>query len=645
MPERFFFMTSVTPPRSARFAGLDGLRAIAVALVLAYHLFPQWLFAGGFVGVDVFFVLSGFLITSLLLAERARTGRIRLVGFWKRRARRLLPALALVVTVCASAAWLVGGDVLARMGTQILGAATFSYNWMALGTGSAYFSAASPELFRNLWSLAVEEQFYVLWPLVLPLFLLIPSRWVRAGVAAVAAGGSAWWMAHLVTADGAVTRAYFGTDAHAFGLLLGVALAFVLPAVRSDPPAWMRHRAWRLAGLPVGVAALTGIIAIAMRPAGTDAATFPGALVAASIATLVAIVAGVWPGSWFGRVLDIPPLRWIGDRSYGLYLWHWPILVLVTAETGGPQNGVPVSAGAAALVLTIVASEASYRVVEMPVRRYGFRGALARVRGALRAGPASRFAAVTAVAGALLVTGGTTAAIASAPRETAAESAVQAGIDALRERDATPSPTPTPPGATPTPTPAPEETAPAITGEHITAIGDSVMLASASALMERFPGIAVDASVSRSMYAGPGILEQLAASGQLRECVVVALGTNGPIERETLQRLHEIVGSERDLVLVNAHAPRDWIPGVNEQLAAFAGARTGVVVADWTGAITPHEDLLAGDRIHPGDAGGRVFAQAVADAIADARTERDELAQRLLLRERLADAGLLSEPR
>src|SRR3546814_73481 len=122
-------MTLPSSSRPARFAGLDGLRAIAVALVIAYHLFPDWVFAGGFVGVDVFFVISGFLITTLLLAERDRTGSVSLSGFWKRRARRLLPALAVVVTVCASLAWLIGGDVLARLGMQILGAATFSYNW------------------------------------------------------------------------------------------------------------------------------------------------------------------------------------------------------------------------------------------------------------------------------------------------------------------------------------------------------------------------------------------------------------------------------------------------------------------------------------------------------------------------------------
>ncbi|WP_245233113.1 acyltransferase family protein [Microbacterium sp. dk485] len=614
-------MTPPAPPRPARFAGLDGLRAVAVALVIVYHLFPGWVFAGGFVGVDVFFVISGFLITTLLLGERERTGRIALGAFWTRRARRLLPALALVVTVCASAAWLVGGDVLARVGAQVLGAATFGYNWISLAEGSSYFASSAPELLRNLWSLAVEEQFYVVWPLLLPLVLLLPWRSARVGLALVAAAASAWWMAHLVTVDGAVTRAYFGTDSHAFGILIGVALAFAMQRVLHDPPAWMQRQPWRVGAAAAGSGALAGIVWVATVPATDSAATFPGALGAASVLTAVAIAAGVWPGSKFGRGIDAAPLRWIGDRSYGLYLWHWPLVVLL-ASGAAPGAGVPVEAGFAALILTAALSEASYRLVETPVRRLGFRGAVRRLGTSLTGGPVRRLGALAAVTCAVLVLGGTTAAIAGAPAATTAQSAVQAGIDALRAQEAAPAATPEPeqpPAPAPSPTP--------VQGAEITAVGDSVMLASAPALMERFPGIHVDASVSRSMYAAPGILEQLESTGQLRRYVVVALGTNGPIERSTLHRLREILGPERILILVTAHAPRDWVPGVNEELTTFARV-TGVGLADWSGAVAPHPDLLAGDGIHPGDAGGRVFAETVAGAVDAAEARRAASAQK-----------------
>ncbi len=607
-------MLNQTPP--PRYAGLDGLRAMAVILVVLYHLFPGLPVRGGFVGVDVFFVISGFLITSLLLRP-SRLGRLgsprRLVDFWRRRARRLIPALAVVVTVCATAAWMLGGDLLVGMGRQVLGAATFSYNWLAVADGTDYFAATAPELFRNFWSLAVEEQFYVVWPLLLPLVLLIPGRWPRVALMLVTAGGSAWWMAQLVAA-GDVTRAYFGTDAHAFGLLIGIALAL---AVANMPEReWMRSRSARAAALLGGVAGLSAIVVAALMPETADAATFPGSLLLASGGAALAIFAGIWPGSWFGRGIDVAPLKWVGDRSYGIYLWHWPVLVLMLVGTQGfgPEAGVPVWTGIGALVLSVAAAAVSYRFVERPFRRYGFRHALRALGRRITGSPISRFSGIAAMTVVLVAISGTSAAVLSAPHTTSAADAITRGQAALG--DATETAAPVPP-----PTPTADEIV-AADGAEITAVGDSVMLASAPALLEQFPGIAVDAQVSRSIWAGPEVLQNLAANGALRENVVVALGTNGPVDWDVLEQMAQIAGKDRNLILVNAHAPRDWIPGVNADLAAFADSQRRVWIADWTGAIAPHEDLLAGDGIHPGDAGGRVFAACVESALVNIEKSR-----------------------
>lgn len=671
-------MTSTAPAeRPARYRGLDGLRAIAVTLVVVYHLFPPALLPGGFVGVDVFFVISGFLITSLLLREHDTTGRVGLRAFWQRRARRLLPALVLVVAVCSTLAWLIGGDVLVHLGAQVFGAATFSYNWVSIAGGSGYFAAAAPELFRNFWSLAVEEQFYVLWPLLFPLFLLLPRAWARVGVALALAAASALWMGAAVTRGDDLTRAYFGTDTHAFGILLGVGLAFLIapmlarppatagmgaapaepvlddaslsvgwkvviprfgtdrgtPAGSATRPAWVDSRRARAITGVAGVLAILGVIGVAMLPAADSAATFPGALLAASVLTAVAIVAGVWPGSWFGRAIDVAPLRWLGDRSYGIYLWHWPLLVLAVAafEGAGTSAGVPVWIGLGVLAATAVASALSYRLVEMPVRRRGLRGSARVLAGRLRSGPSARIRAIGIAAAGVLFIAGTGAAIAAAPPVSTSEAVVDAGREALElaqreaESSASPSATETP-AATPEPqaTDAADPAAVHVPGDRITAVGDSVMLASAKGLLERLPGIEVDAEVSRSIWAGPGILESLAASGRLRPYVVVALGTNGPVNLESLEKIAAAVGPERHLVLVNAYAPRDWIPGVNADLQAFADARHNVSIADWSGAISPRLDLLAGDHVHPGGEGGLLFADTVADAVDAAERERLE---------------------
>ena len=626
---------SAAPAGSSRFAGLDGLRALAVILVMVFHLFPP-AFAGGFIGVDVFFVISGFLITSLLLRERAATGRISLRGFWQRRARRLLPAVVVMIAVAATAAWLIGGDVLVGIGRQMLGALTFTYNWVSIGAGSSYFSADTPELFRNLWSLGIEEQFYLLWPLLFLLLMLVRARWVRIAAVVLAALASAAWMASIIGEHGDPTRAYFGTDSHAFGLLGGVALAFVWQGVATAPPAWMLRPAVRVTVTATGALAIAALLALGQVPASTTTATFPGALAAASALSLVMIVAGIWPGAPFGRVLDAPPLRFIGERSYGLYLWHWPLVVLLTVWITGlsPDVHVPIWVGVLTLALTFAAAELSYRLIETPIRRLGFRGSFRRWGQRIVESAATRWATLGAAAVFVLLTVGAGAAIVSAPAQTSAQDVVQAGIDALAEAQPGAAPEGDPaPGTDTAPTPtapmidlapiAPPRTVP---GEEITAIGDSVMLAAAPALMQHYPGIHIDAAVSRSMWAGPGILQALADSGQLRPFVVVALGTNGAIDPGPLAEVRRIAGPERQVILVNAFAPRSWIPGVNSDLEAFATQHPHTRIADWSASIGAQPELLAGDQIHPSSGGGEVYAQTVGAQLALAEADRVALA-------------------
>jgi peptidoglycan/LPS O-acetylase OafA/YrhL len=603
-----------TVAASTWFSGLDGLRAIAVVAVMIYHLSPGAL-VGGYLGVDIFFVISGFLITALLIREKEKSGSIHLGRFWVRRARRLLPALALVVLACSAVAWAVGGDVLVGLGRQLAGAATFSSNWVSLGASQSYFTATTPELFRNLWSLAVEEQFYLLWPLVVMGLALISRRSIRATIVAAFAVASAAAMIVLspgVLAGGSdATRVYYGTDTHSFGLALGACLAILtvgLPAPR---------RALRALFSIAGSVAIVGLVAAAAFMRADAPFTYQGGLAIVAVLSTIAVLGATTEGSWLGRGLDVQPLRWVGQRSYGLYLWHWPVFVLVAAAlpTTARESGAAWVSGLLALAITVVCAALSYRFVEQPVRRLGLRGAALEgwrrsFGGTVTSGRRVRVARIATGAAVLvvttLVTAGTVAGVASDPGTGSAQKRIEAGqraLDAAKEPLGTPSETTA-------------EAAPALPGgEQISAIGDSVMLASAAELQTAFPGIDIDASVSRQFSSAPDMLQARKDAGTLRPVVLLGLGTNGPIDSENLAAVRQMLGNDHQIVLVNVYAPRHWTEGVNVALSTFAQKYRDVELANWRDSIAPQVKLLARDQIHPGDAGGRVYAAAVRDAL------------------------------
>ncbi|MDO5635584.1 MAG: acyltransferase, partial [Micrococcus sp.] len=313
-------------PRPGHIPGLDGIRAIAILGVLVFHFTPSVL-PGGFLGVDVFFVLSGFLITTLLLREIDGKGRIDLLGFWRRRARRLLPALVLVVLTSVTLARLIGGDLLVGIGRQTLGALTFTTNWLEISAGASYFHSTSPILFINFWSLAVEEQFYIVWPLALVAVLaLTRTGRQRIGVVAGIGLASTILMAVLYTPGEDATRVYYGTDTHLMGLMGGAALA--LAWANPQHRAGLRSRVWRRWR---GVAVLGALLVLAAQMRWMDAATpftFRGGFLLAALATMVLIAGLLESGGPWRRVMEVPLLRWVGERSYGIYLWHWPVLVI-----------------------------------------------------------------------------------------------------------------------------------------------------------------------------------------------------------------------------------------------------------------------------------------------------------------------------
>jgi peptidoglycan/LPS O-acetylase OafA/YrhL len=581
---------------SPHLRGIDGLRALAVALVVLFHVLPDALPGGG-LGVDIFFVLSGFLITGLLVYERAESGRTRFGAFWARRARRLLPALAILLLVCTSAALVIGGDVLVDIGRQLLGAATFSSNWLAIANHSSYFAGTTPELFRNLWSLAVEEQFYLVWPFVVVLVIFVRWRWVRFAIFATLAAASAAAMILLYSPTVDPTRVYYGTDTHSFGLALGAALAVATAGMARHPLEWPRWSRRLLQCL--AAAAILGLVALAILLPTDAPLSFRGGLPLVALLSAVAVLGAIVPGSLLGRILDIPPLRWVGLRSYGIYLWHWPVLLLVTAAEPGWQDSPKASwlIGAVTVAITVTAAALSYRFVERPIRRLGFGVWATRMwRSGSRRG--LRIAVALVVALAVVAGSGATAlAIVRAPAVGQAQKDVKAGALVLAKARYLPPP---PAGAA---------------GSNLDAVGDSVMLASAPELRQVYPGINIDAVVSRQMSSLPAIVQSLKDAGDLREILVVGLGTNGPIARPTLDQVRNMLGPNRQMVVINVEEPRSWEGEVNDTLSQFAGDYENVELSDWYTAISPHISILAHDHIHPGPTGGRIYTEALKSAL------------------------------
>jgi peptidoglycan/LPS O-acetylase OafA/YrhL len=616
------------PARQSRLSGIDGLRAIAVTLVIVYHLSPG-VIVGGFIGVDVFFVISGFLITGLLFREKVRSGVIRLGDFWRRRARRLLPALAVLVVVCSTAAFTLsrssGGDILVGLGRQVLGATTFSYNWISLAAGANYFDDTTPELFRNLWSLAVEEQFYLIWPIVVIGLAALPGRRYSLPIVFGLAAASASAMSLLYLLGGDPTRVYYGTDTHSFGLAIGAALAIISRDWSNAALAWSRTTRGLLQA--VGGISLVGIGAFATIVPADSPMVYRGGLVLVAVLSAFAIAGLIVPGGVLGRALDVQPMRWIGERSYGLYLWHWPVFVLlavafpsavITYETAWMLGG-------AALAITVLFAAASYTFVETPVRRDGFRLTLKRVAGAWKGGAgwgaaARRLGIITTVVASASMIALTATAIAVDPGSGLAQTRIEAGQALIEAQALLPPQSNNANGDDPTVVAKQnveeQNVAQLLAGDGILAVGDSVMLASAPELQQTFPGISIDAVVSRQMRQAPDVLQAIEQSGGLRPVLVLGLGTNGSISPDTVDAVLEIVGHDTLVVLVNVQAPRGWTPGVNEVLAEIAQRERNVELADWQYAIAPRLDMLARDRIHPGGPiSGGIYAETVRGAL------------------------------
>ena len=619
---------------------LDGLRAIAVLAVIAYHLNATWA-PGGLLGVGVFFVLSGYLITDLLIAQWDRTGRIDLGQFWSRRARRLLPALWAMLVVVTAYVSLFDRPELAALRGDLLAAVLYVSNWWLTFHHVSYFASfGPPSPLGHLWSLAVEEQFYLLWPLLLWLGLrLAPDRRrLLAGSALALALASALLMAALYQPGTDPSRVYYGTDTRAFALLAGAALAMLWPS--RSLGGTISRRGLVLLDV-VGGAGLAGLLLMIWRTNEYEPFLYPLGLAILSVASAATIAALAHPQSRLARLIAWEPLRWLGVRSYAIYLWHYPVIVLTTplidGDTFGPWRAL------LQVTASVVLAALSWQFVEAPVRR----GALSRFWQALWAGWAGEVwrraprwervtsvvvsvvavVAVVGVAGLLPSAGAASVDLADPPPPPVV------ALSPIPVSDASPHvptamlggvPRPAAPGgpaaasgggAGPAKTPPPVAPPYRVACASVTAIGDSIMVDAKPYLEALLPGAWVNGLVGRQLYQAVATVAQMRSEGHLGQCVIIELGTNGPFTRDELVSLLRSLGHPRRIVLVNTRVPRPWQNVVNQTLAEVAQTYPHAVLVNWYAASAGKASYFWPDGVHLDPTGARVYAELLARAV------------------------------
>ena len=576
--------------------GIDGLRTVAVVAVVIYHLGATWL-PGGYLGVDVFLVISGFLITSLLLAEHRASGRIDLRRFWFRRARRLLPAVLLMLTVVLAVMVLAHPDEVGRLRGQVVAALAYVINWHFIFADVPYFEQfGRPSVLLHLWSLAIEEQFYLVWPPLLALGLVALGRralLLAVGLAAAGSTALAWVLWEPFTDP---SRIYYGTDTRAVALLVGVGLALLPAAVRGGASlTGPRRRA--MEGL--GWLGAAGVLVAFLSLGDVDERLYRGGFLLVALATAGLVAVAADSSSFIGRLLGTAPLVWLGLLSYGIYLWHWPVIMLTRPDVDIPLEGAPLVV--LRLALTLGAAYLSYRFVEAPFRRYGIRG----VREALAKWDVGRPARIATVSSVAIALTGLALAVALTPARSSSVPGLTDIAPARGQAEASPTSADGEGGRLP----------------RLLFVGDSVMLVASSELRRAFGSRAVvDAAAGRRFPEGADI-----AMGHLRALpndtvVIIHLGNNYFIDPRELDSLLDRLSKRPRILLLTVRVPLPWQDSVNDAIHKVPARHANVSVVDWH-ARSGGPGLLV-DGAHMSERGMRLYAETISGALGEDRSRR-----------------------
>ena len=551
---------------------IDGLRALAVIAVMLYHLGFTWI-PGGFLGVDLFFVISGYVITRLLLDSIEQSGGLDLRGFYLARARRLLPALIFTVTTTTIAIGIWAPDTIKRLLTDMPFSLTGTMNWWLVARHQDYFeSIGRPPLLQHTWSLAVEAQFYLLWPLILYFILKrlgkkrIP---IAALVIAAASGVALLLVSFSLDASNAskVSHVYFGTDTHSIGLFLGAALA--VSWIPQNFTTQVSKKAQDFID-GIGVFGFIGIIATFLLIDETKPTLYKIAFPLAGLFGASIIMSVVHPASRFAPILQNPIFVWIGQRSYAMYLWHW--IIFQVTRPSVDLAGQMWALYALRILIVFALADISLRYVEQPIRRGALKlwikGLKYRTKRE-RTQQTRAFAAVFFVVLALAAVVSVRAVSIGNEQRAAIEKALT----------------------------APEVSISAPEADGLWVTGDSVILGIRASLDAQKPISVMNARIGRQ---APELLEVMQSDkAQVSDSpVIFNLGNNGVLNRDDVQAIFELVKDQPQVIVVNTAVSRPWRDANNSLVAEVAQQYSTVTLIDWNSISMGHPEYFAPDGIH-----------------------------------------------
>ena len=607
--------------------GLDGIRAIAVIMVLAYHL-KLALFKSGFLGVTVFFVLSGYLITGILISEVEEEGTIDLKNFWLRRIRRLVPAVMSMAVVIIFVSAVVNRIIFTKGCKDFLASVLGFNNWWQIFNKVSYFEAAGvPSPFTHCWSLAIETQFYLIYPLILlGIYKLAKSRGegrakrglLFAGVTLLLALISVILMIVLFDPQQDASRVYYGTDTRAFSLLFGALLA-ILWDYRMVP-----RRLSASVNMVLGSVSFAVLLVMTIAINGSSNFWYRGGQFVGTILTVLVIYTVLGRKTWLSRFLSNPVLKWIGDRSYSIYLWHYPIILLIS-------KGIKASwwITLIEIVLSVVLAELSYRFIETPIRH----GIIGEYLNILRSRPKSRQEkkrqvqvarrSLKVMAGTFVLTVSLILCMIFVPKKNA--------LDTLQKREAK---------AKETGKMTEEQLAKQkangsesddtictadltddeiLEGLNLLLIGDSIAVDVTDDFYEMFPNSVSDTKIGRITSLGKQVLDSYIDEKKWEgEGVIFASLSNSPINGE-LEDIREKIGKDMPLFLTTVRIPHDTFEEEsNSKIKKFVEENNHTYLIDWYAASEGHDEYFDADDTHLLSAGAKAYANCIKEAVLDA---------------------------